>query len=303
MDGSPPTVRVSGRNTPLDYVFLTRPVLMPPVWTIALLGSAQSWDPGRPLSEWTFLVVQLWCLFGAVYVLNQIADIESDRINRKLFFLPEGIISQRAARVFTITLNVIAVLLGALFGVEYLGLTIVIILLGFVYSLGHRPWKNKPVLGFLANVIAHGLIVFAMGAAFAGAYNPHIWIHATAYACAVGAVYLATTVADVPGDRASGKRTIAVAIGGRGHVDCVSVCSDSDGVGHCHAGPRLSRGINPLTSRVCLGRRHRSTRACADSGQSRSCYTYFRGCHLFPCLPYTSGDRFFRYSSVFSLAL
>ncbi|MBD3299651.1 MAG: hypothetical protein GF341_13425 [candidate division Zixibacteria bacterium] len=210
------TVSISGRKTPLDYLFFTRPVLMPPVWTIALLGVAESSiKRSVPLWEWPVFVIQLWCLFGAVYTLNQICDIESDRINRKLFFLPEQIISVPVAWRFTIILNAFAVVLAIPFGYEYIALTAVIIVLGVVYSVGQTPWKNRPLLGFGANVMAHGVIVYVLGAVFAGAEVVSVLLPSVAYGCAVGGVYLATTVADIPGDDSSGKRTIGVWAGGR----------------------------------------------------------------------------------------
>ncbi|GAB4321347.1 MAG: hypothetical protein Kow0074_12260 [Candidatus Zixiibacteriota bacterium] len=213
MSDSP--IRIGGRKTLLDYLFFTRPVLMPPVWTIALLGVATAPDHSHPWWEWAAFVVQLWCLFGAVYTLNQICDVESDRINRKLFFLPESLISIRAAWSFTVALNLVALVLGLLFTGIYVALTAGIMLLGVAYSAGRHPWKNHPLLGFLANTVAHGMIVYVMGITFAGVYSAEAWVPAFAYACAVGAVYLATTVADIPGDQQSGKRTIGVWAGGR----------------------------------------------------------------------------------------
>ena len=208
-------VVIGGRHTPLDYLFFTRPVLMPPVWTIALLGAASVSPRSITWYDWAVLIVQLWCLFGAVYTLNQICDVESDRINRKLFFLPDSLIPMSRARTFTIALNIVAVSLACLFGYEYVIFTIVIVLLGIVYSVGRWPWKNNPILGYLTNVIAHGSIVYMMGAVFAGGTLSASWLGSLPYAIAVGGVYLATTVADIPGDRASGKRTIGVWIGAR----------------------------------------------------------------------------------------
>lgn len=204
-----------GRHTPLDYIFFTRPVLMLPVWTIALLGAHSVQAPAEAISAWRWVAmfVQLWCLFGPVYTLNQIFDIESDRANRKLFFLPENLISLKAAWAFTILLNVAALALAMPLGLSYLFLTVVIVFLGVVYSAGRHPWKNHALLGFLANVVAHGVIVFTMGVAFAGGILASAWTAALPYGLAVGAVYLATTAADVPGDRATGKNTVAVHLG------------------------------------------------------------------------------------------
>lgn len=206
------TVAIRGRHTPLDYFFFARPVLMPPVWTIALLGAKSAWLQPAPSETWRWVVlfVQLFCLFGGVYTLNQIFDIESDRINRKLFFLPERLISVRAAWIFTVTLNIAALILGFLLGTVYLALTYVVLVMGVFYSAGTHPWKNHTFLGFLANVIAHGLIVYMMGLVFRNGSLAQFWPLAVPYGFAVGGVYLATTVADVEGDRAAQKRTLAV---------------------------------------------------------------------------------------------
>jgi 1,4-dihydroxy-2-naphthoate octaprenyltransferase len=110
-------------------------------------------------------------------------------------------------------LNVSALALALAVNWSYLILTAVIILLGIVYSAGSHPWKNHPIAGFLANVIAHGLIVYAMGSVFAGQDLADTWLNAIPYALAVGGVFMATTVADIDGDRASGKHTPAVALG------------------------------------------------------------------------------------------
>ena len=206
---------IQGRHTILDYIFFTRPVLFPPVWTIALLGARSVvYDP-FPWWRWPVLFIQLACLFGAVYTLNQIFDVESDRINRKLFFLPERMIALPMAWGFTVFLNIAALSLAILLGKLYLALSGVIVILGVLYSAGARPWKNRPAAGFLANIIAHGLIVYSMGVVFAGGNPITNWLRPVAYALAVGGVYLATTVADRAGDQASDKRTLAVVLGPR----------------------------------------------------------------------------------------
>jgi 4-hydroxybenzoate polyprenyltransferase len=206
---------IHGRHSLLDYIFFTRPVLMPPVWTIALLGahSAESALAPIPVWRWILMFLQLWCLFGAVYTLNQIFDVESDRTNRKLFFLPQRLISLDAAWRFTISLNVLGMTLAVFLGAFYSLLSVAVLILGVLYSAGSRPWKNRPLAGFLANVVAHGVVVFAMGSAFAGGTRATIWIPALPYGLAVGGVYLATAAADIFGDRLTGKTTLAVRCG------------------------------------------------------------------------------------------
>jgi len=208
-----PQVTIKGRHTVLDYFFFTRPVLLPPVWSIALLGVVSVGPAAISPWHWIAFFAQLAFLFGAVYTLNQIFDVESDRANRKLFFLPERLIPIANAWSFTLVLNISALALAFVFGWIYVILTGAIVLLGILYSAGSHPWKNHAAAGFAANVIAHGLIVYAMGVTFAGTDPRLFWRRAVAYALAVGGVYLATTVADIAGDRGENKKTMAVSLG------------------------------------------------------------------------------------------
>jgi 4-hydroxybenzoate polyprenyltransferase len=194
----------------LDYLFVIRPVLMPPVWTILLLGhhrsavlSGENNFPGLILLLVTFLV-------GAVYLLNQIYDVESDKQNKKLFFLAEGYISKKNAILETVLLNLISIIpaffismqLGVLFTLGFL--------FGFFYSVPLFSLKGKPVGGFLFNILAHGNLTFLAG----WLMNQALWgkaiLFSLPYMFAVGAVYLNTTIPDIEGDKRSGKITPAV---------------------------------------------------------------------------------------------
>jgi 1,4-dihydroxy-2-naphthoate octaprenyltransferase len=112
-------------------------------------------------------------------------------------------------------LDIAALGLSPVFGWVHLALTLVIVLLGIVYSVGSSPWKNHPWLGLISNAIGHGLVVFLFGVVISGRLLSENWIGGLAYTLAVGAVYLATTVPDVEGDSRTGKRTLAVAWGAR----------------------------------------------------------------------------------------
>jgi 4-hydroxybenzoate polyprenyltransferase len=207
---------VHGRHTPLDYFFFLRPVLLPPVWSIALLGTVSS-DGPHQLSPglWAIFLAHLTTLFGGVYTLNQVADIETDRRNDKLHFLPDGLISVRAAWIFTVVLDIAALGFSTIFGWRHVMLTIIIILLGIVYSLGSSPWKNHPWPGLFANAVGHGFVVYFFGRVVIGEPLRTAYFPAIAYSLAVGAVYLTTTIPDIKGDRLTGKHTAAVAWGAK----------------------------------------------------------------------------------------
>ncbi|HGJ65085.1 TPA: hypothetical protein ENS27_06815, partial [bacterium] len=91
----------------LDYIAILRPLLLIPGWTMVLLGyyrgikgslTAQIDLPiigniGIILNLPKELLITLFLyslLMGAVYILNQITDSQTDEINDKLYLIPHG---------------------------------------------------------------------------------------------------------------------------------------------------------------------------------------------------------------------
>ena len=193
----------------LDYLFLIRPVLMPPVWTILLLGHRRSSQlfsenslPGLAVLLVTFLV-------GAVYVLNQIFDIESDRLNQKLFFLAKGYISKKSAIAEMTLLNLISVIPAFLISRELGFLFILGMIFGILYSTPPVSLKNRPLGGLMLNAFTHGNLVFLIGWSMNHSLSKESLLFSLPYMFAVGAIYLNTTIPDTEGDRRSGKITLA----------------------------------------------------------------------------------------------
>lgn len=198
-----------------DYLFLTRPMLMPPVWTIALLGFGRA-QQATGAHDWgaTLVPIGLFSvLTGGVYVQNQLYDIEGDRANGKLFLLAQGVISVAAARRFAFLLFFVAVV-SAWLSSFWLGATISLsAFLGIAYNVPPFRWKDRPYPGYLYNAGIYGVIVFLVGWGAIAPITSEALIATTPYFFGVGAIYLNTTLPDIPGDRASGKRTLGVAWG------------------------------------------------------------------------------------------
>jgi 4-hydroxybenzoate polyprenyltransferase len=189
-------------------------MLHPPVWTIVILG----FFAGPQNFSVSFLV---WLLIlssgtaGFAYAVNQITDIESDRINRKLFFLPDGLISLGEAHRIASTL-VVLILAGAFYlGVTFGFLFLIGMLLGVVYSIPPFYGKNRPFIGTLINGFAHGVMPFAAGYLGSGGDIPRSLTLSIPYVLAVMAVFIGTTIPDIPGDSLTGKVTPGVALGAR----------------------------------------------------------------------------------------
>jgi len=214
-----------------DRYFFARPVLMPPVWTILLLSAAEVAATPAVFSArvWAGLALCFF-LYGGVYVFNQIFDIESDRLNNKLYFLPGGIITVRSAYLQYLFFVAIAVGGGWFLGRIWFFSTVAVVILGVFYSLPPVRLKDGPLRGLLANAVGHGTLVYYLGQALARPDAGPEWGASSSYALAVAGVYLLTTIPDREGDKASGKRTLSVRFGPRATSCTALVCVLAAGI-------------------------------------------------------------------------
>jgi 4-hydroxybenzoate polyprenyltransferase len=208
------------RSWAIDYLFLLRPTLLIPVWTLLLLGYYRATAlAGHPLLRLTVSGRLVWtallysALMGAVYIINQIFDRETDFANEKLFLLSHGYIPLRSAVVMVLLLAVPAFVGGLAAGVDVALLFLVSFVLGVLYSVPPVKLKGRPVLDLAANSLGYGLLAFTVGWTAASSISMEVIVYALPYVLAVGAVFVNTTVPDISGDRASGDRTTGVVLG------------------------------------------------------------------------------------------
>jgi 4-hydroxybenzoate polyprenyltransferase len=201
-----------------DLIFFARPMLLIPVWTIYLHYMVQCHGkssvtlvPGR--SAVVHLIV-LTLIFAGSYILNQIFDIESDRINDKLFFLPRKIISVPVAWALFVSLSAGGMIIAAFAESRILPAVLMLVVLGVLYSAPVIRLKDRPLAGLAANAAGYGLLI-----PWIAAWNcPERAVSTLAipYCLAIAAGYVLTTIPDRKGDAASGKRTVAVIFGSKG---------------------------------------------------------------------------------------
>ncbi|MBD3321501.1 MAG: hypothetical protein GF350_10450 [Chitinivibrionales bacterium] len=227
----------------LDCFFLLRIPLLAPVWTIVMLG----WITGNEHSQLGGMLVgngtagaseaRLWlALFGfslivaCIYVVNQIADIECDRINKKLFILPYGFVSIRTAWVLAAICALAGMYVSFFFDALMVVLFFLSLVLGFLYDLPPASLKNRAWGGTIACFLGHGVLTYMVGwyaAQYAGQiqFTPRALpsircstlITGLLASCSAGfanaAIFVTTTIPDAPGDRATGKQTFCVSFG------------------------------------------------------------------------------------------
>ena len=207
----------------LDYIFVLRPTLFFPVWTVFLAGyhanilfdvknsfaGLEATNSNNPI----IVAMILTLMMGAVFIFNQIADIESDQENQKLFFIANGIITKSVATIEAIALTIVSIII-ALFLDYKLGIMFILIFLftGVIYNFKPFIWKDKPILGIIINFLG-GWSVAACGWIAAGTSSWKFVIYAIPYAMGLVAVYLLTTLPDVHGDKVTGKITFGVKYG------------------------------------------------------------------------------------------
>ena len=222
----------------LDCFFLLRIPLLAPVWTILILGwitgnpsaslggrlPAISGGLGRECVLWVALL-GFSMVVASIYVINQIADIESDRINHKLFLLPNGILSIRTAWVCAIVCAMVGLGVCLRFlGMGALLLSALGLLLGMLYNLGPVALKNRAWGGTVANFLGHGVLTFLVGwyaakLAYGVPVTRELLLTGLVASLSPGlanvAVFLTTTIPDAEGDKATGKGTFCVRYGER----------------------------------------------------------------------------------------
>ena len=212
----------------LDYLFILRPTLFFPVWTVFLAGyhANMIFDPTKLSSETgsvpahsAFLIaLLLTLLMGAVYIFNQVVDIRSDQKNEKLFFIAKKIIKKRTALIEGVLLTIFSIGFAFLINIK-IGLMFVVIFLitGIFYSYKPFTWKDRPFMGAVANFLG-GWSVAACGWITAGTDSLHFVYRALPYGFGLVAVYLLTTIPDIPGDREFNKITFGVKYGKKATV-------------------------------------------------------------------------------------
>jgi chlorophyll synthase len=198
-----------------DFIFVLRPVILIPAWSFYLLGAAEGAGANTP--TWQIRSpVALLCLTAILvtaYVLNQIFDRESDEKNGKCLFLASGIVTVRV-----LVFLALAAFLVASWAYHHVDAFlkapfITALVLAFAYSLPPLRLCARPFLDLAANAVGYGGIAFVLGF---GASSPVLSDAARAaapYVLLVAATFLHTTILDVDGDRATGKKSTTVLIG------------------------------------------------------------------------------------------
>ena len=126
---------------------------------IISLATANSGISGVNLAQ--MLAVWVACLCGNIYIvgLNQLTDVEIDRINKPHLPLAAGEFSLKQGQLIVGITGVLAIVLAALSGFWLLAVVTVSLIIGTAYSLPPIRLKQFPLFAALCILTVRGVIV------------------------------------------------------------------------------------------------------------------------------------------------
>lgn len=196
---------------------------MTPAWSFFLLGAAAGYQTGTgsalagsrpPFPEITALLA-LTAILATAYLLNQIFDRETDRLNNKVFFLSRGLFTVKNLVFMALAYFLMASMLFHQVTAPQKLPLVMALLLSLTYSLPPARLCSRPAFDLLANAAGFGGIAFITGFTV---YNPssgEAIVLSLPYVFLTGGTFLFTTIMDLEGDRKTGKLTTGIAIGER----------------------------------------------------------------------------------------
>jgi len=212
---------------PLDYIYVLRPSLFFAVWIITLAGYEAGHLHYTGTSTWFNINLNLLVLFnfflitlstGGVFIFNQLQDVESDKENNKCFLISDNYITVEFAKKYGWILAIGPLVLFLFIDIKiFILMALLQVLWSYVYNYPPFQWKDKPVFGVLANLLA-GVILFLAGWQMSGEITLIALNKFYPYLCAWGAVSILTTIPDIDGDKKQTKQTIAIWLGRKATV-------------------------------------------------------------------------------------
>ena len=168
------------------------------------------------------LAVWLACLCGNVYIvgLNQLYDIEIDRINKPDLPLASGAFSVNQGKAIIAVAGIMALLIAALSGIWLFATVAVSILIGTAYSAPPIRLKQFPFWAAFCILTVRGVIVniglfLHYGNKLNGqeALNPYVWTLTLFILLFTVAIAIFKDVPDLEGDRQYKINTLTLVIG------------------------------------------------------------------------------------------
>jgi 4-hydroxybenzoate polyprenyltransferase len=207
----------------LDVIFISRPIIMIPVWGFCAFGYCAG---TRMIHGFSFLLlwhtpwsVAFWIgvfsfSVGAVYALNQIADKKVDTYNNGFALLVKGGVPVWCAWITVVLFSLVSIIFPLFFRPILSVFSLAAMFLGILYSCRPTYFSGRPFLDFITNATGYGLVSFAVGWVLSGAtLDLHALHAALPYFFMMCAGSISSTIPDLEGDKTCHKTTTTVLLG------------------------------------------------------------------------------------------
>jgi len=201
-------------------VAVSRPWFWPVSWVPAYLGTVLAdgrWLPADLPRALVALLVLGPLVWGAVLAQNDLHDLASDRANPRKSTAPlvTGAVDERTLRSWyrriAVACLVAALVVGPLFVLGVAG----VLLLGWAYSAPPLRLKTRPGWDVTVNALVVGVVSPAAGWSITRDPWDFPWQFGLIGLLFAAALYVPTTVTDLPADEGAGDNTFAVRFGAR----------------------------------------------------------------------------------------
>lgn len=219
---TPVRLRIEARRLLLDVALLARPWFWPvsllPYYVGFVLATHQLLPSlGQLPPLLTGGVVAGPLVWLAVLAVNDAHDLPGDLLNPRKAGTPltSGRMTPATAGAVAMVAAVAALVVACVLGTAFAAGTLLVLALGWVYSVPPVRLKERPGADVAVNALAIGAIGPAAGWCATASIAGFPWLFAVQGVLIGAALYLPTTLVDHRADQARGYRTIAVRLGRR----------------------------------------------------------------------------------------
>ena len=208
------TIQTSSHNTSnrlVTYLSMTRPVNCLMIGLAVVVGEVINLGLVPPLDKLFFGFLTASLMMAGTMILNDVYDIEIDRVNAPIRPLPSGRASLRGAYVFAALFSIASIVSAVFLGLA--SLLIALLALGLMVFYNVRGKR----LGLLGNTIVsfNVALPFVFGGISVSNLRPAVFLFSLlAFLSNLGRE-VTKGIIDVQGDRVHGVKTLAVLKGAR----------------------------------------------------------------------------------------
>jgi len=181
------------------------------------------------LLSWQFLagLVSWTCVCVVIYALNGVPDVRGDRLNGSTRPIATGALPIRTAWQLIVWLTMLGLGSAALVSKAMVLAYMLMFVIGWAYSFPGRPLKNS-VPGLVFTGTSLGALTYLAGwlTAHGGTPPVELVVFAVGMSLWMGLIGSATKdLKDVPGDLATGRRTLPIIVGARRAMGIAAILS------------------------------------------------------------------------------